>query len=175
MKILLLSIIACSALIYVANTHTDEPKPQAVTLPPVPPKDTVLAKAAKAIATIESHNNPKARRFEPRVFTRLTGLVALTFNEAKALNWRAAMLSTSCGKYQLLGTNYRKAGFDRIERMFHASEVEQDSAFMRFIRTQNIAHLLHARKWKQFARCYNGAGYRKNRYDVKLACLMEGA
>jgi muramidase (phage lysozyme) len=174
MKILIICSVSIAALCYIANTyHLPPPQTKAVVAIAAPPeRDTLLVKLSRAVAQIESRGNHKARRFEPHVFTRFTGQVASTFNEAKAINWRAAMMSTSCGKYQILGCNYRKAGFTKVEQMFRADSQTQDSAFVRFIKGQNIYHLIKSGKYSAFARCYNGAGYKKNRYDSKLIAEM---
>lgn len=172
MKVLLICIAIVSGLCYVANQSHLPPQQKSEPVVSAVPQDTLLIRLSKAIAKIESRGNHKARRFEPHVFTRFTGQVASTFNEAKAINWRAAMLSTSCGKYQILGCNYRKAGFTKVEQMFCADSETQDSAFVRFIKGQNIYHLIKSGKYSAFARCYNGAGYKRNRYDTKLIAEM---
>lgn len=175
MKILMICSVSVAALCYIANTYHLPPPQLSRQLSRqsvVIERDTLLVKLSRAVAKIESRGNHRARRFEPHVFTRFTGQVASTFNEAKAINWRAAMMSTSCGKYQILGCNYRKAGFTKVEQMFHADSETQDSAFVRFIKGQNIYHLIKSGKYSAFARCYNGAGYKKNRYDSKLIAEM---
>lgn len=174
MKVLIICIATVSGWCYLSNVMLREAE-KPVIAPPVVTQikqDTILDKLSHAVAKIESNGNYKARRFEPAVFKRLTGRVASNLAEAKAINWRAAMMSTSIGRYQILGTNYRKAGFAKVEQMFRADSVEQDSAFRRFLRSQGLVRLVHERKWKAFARCYNGRGYKKNKYDQKLLAEM---
>jgi len=173
MKILIICSVLVGSFCYLANTyHLPPPQPPKVNAVTLPPQDTVMIKLSRAVAKIESRGNAKARRFEPRVFTRLTGELASTFDEAKRINWRAAMLSTSCGRYQILGTNYRRAGFKRIEDMFHASPEMQDSAFARFVRSNGYDKYIRRGEYDRFARAYNGAGYRRNNYHTKLMAEM---
>lgn len=45
----------------------------------------------------------------------------------------------------------------------------QAEAFSRFIGVNNLARHLRDHNWAAFAHAYNGAGYKKNQYDVKMA------
>lgn len=172
MKVLIICIVSVGSLCYIANTSHLPPQTKAEVATVSEPSDTLIVKLSKAVAKIESRNNPKARRFEPHVFTRLTGEVASTFNEAKRIDWRSAAKSTSIGKYQILGCNYRRAGFKRIEDMYRAGSEEQDSAFVRFVTSSGLYTHIQRGDYAKFARGYNGKGYKKNRYDKKLIAEM---
>lgn len=173
MKTLLICIFSVGLLCYIANTSHLPPQTNVEAATAVlAPKDTLLLRLSKAVAKIESRGNAKARRFEPHVFTRLTGSVAKSFDEARKIDWRSAAKSTSIGKYQILGTNYRRAGFTRIEDMYRANEERQDSAFVHFVTVSGLYSHIQRGDYAKFARGYNGKGYKKNRYDKKLIAEM---
>lgn len=79
----------------------------------------------------------------------------------------------SMGFPQILGTNHKRAGYDSAKAMWDAFNADADEhlrAMARFIKADStMLNALRAHNWATFARRYNGAGYRKNRYDIKLA------
>lgn len=93
--------------------------------------------------------------------------------EASALDRNAALKSASYGKFQLLGENYRQAGFDNLQDFVNAmykSELAQLMAFVNFIKGDaKMWEALRVRAWRTFARRYNGPAFAQNQYDVKLA------
>lgn len=101
----------------------------------------------------------------PAEYERLTA--------AMALDRRAALQSASWGKFQILGMHYATCGFATVDDFVQAqcrSERAQLDAFVRFIMANPKMHAaLRERRWADFAYRYNGAGYKQNRYDEKLA------
>lgn len=94
------------------------------------------------------------------------------FNEAFALNPIAAMKACSWGKFQIMGFNHAVAGFATVGEFVDAmkqSEGEHLLAFVNFVINNNLADEIRNKNWAAFARGYNGAGYAKNKYDVKMA------
>lgn len=91
---------------------------------------------------------------------------------AIALDREAALLSTSWGKFQIMGYNYELCGFKSLQSFVNAmyeSEDAQLAAFVKFIKSNKRMHqALQSRRWATFARAYNGPGYMANSYDVKL-------
>ncbi|MEM9205565.1 MAG: N-acetylmuramidase domain-containing protein [Pseudomonadota bacterium] len=84
----------------------------------------------------------------------------------------AGLKSASWGLGQVIGFNHHAAGFPTVQdfaRAMTASEGDQLLAMARFIVTNKLDAAIRAHDWARFARGYNGAGYRKNRYDTKLA------
>lgn len=78
-----------------------------------------------------------------------------------ALDERTAYLVTSWGLPQMMGFNYRLAGYDSVEAMIRAfadSEDAQIEAMGRFIRARGLDDELRALDWRGFARGYNGPG-----------------
>jgi hypothetical protein len=94
------------------------------------------------------------------------------FESAKKLDKKAAMMSCSIGKFQVMGFNFALCGFRSVEEFWTAlgqSEGEQLNAFCNYVKAVGLDRELREKHWAEFARRYNGPGYKKNRYDEKLA------
>lgn len=92
-------------------------------------------------------------------------------NKAKKMNETCALQSASYGMFQIMGFNYKAAGFANVYSMINAftiSEDEQLKGFTGFIMSGNMAADLRAKDFTSFARKYNGPSYAKNAYDVKM-------
>jgi hypothetical protein len=92
--------------------------------------------------------------------------------EAVALDRAAALKSASWGKFQIMGFNHAAAGFPVLQHFVNAmydSEAAQLNAFVNFVLHEKLDDELRERRWADFARRYNGPGYRLNHYDTKLA------
>ncbi len=106
------------------------------------------------------------------------GEVTDRLDVAEQLDHTAALESASWGKFQIMGENYKQAGFSNVDDFVSAmndNEGKQLDAFTNYImndkRTFNgktMAQALKDKDWKTFARLYNGKGYKKNKYDTKL-------
>lgn len=96
---------------------------------------------------------------------------------AAKLDRDSALKSFSWGKFQILGENFKQAGFDTLQAFINAmveSERTQLKAFIAFIRADH--RLLEAGRtgdWATFARWYNGKNYRKFKYDIRLAAAAK--
>jgi hypothetical protein len=53
------------------------------------------------------------------------------------------------------------------------SEGAQLQAFVNFVLHEKLDDELRDRRWADFARKYNGPGFKANRYDTKLAAAFE--
>lgn len=94
------------------------------------------------------------------------------------LDKRAAMMSASWGKFQLMGFNHGACGFLSIEDFVAAmreSEVRHLEAFVGFIESNNLVDELQRKDFPGFARVFNGPGYAKNHYDTKMATAYVAA
>lgn len=92
--------------------------------------------------------------------------------KAIKLNRDAALKATSWGMFQILGVNHRLAGFGNVEDYVSAqtlSEGEHLKSFVNFVINNHLDDELRDRRWEDFARSYNGPGYKENRYDEKMA------
>lgn len=107
-------------------------------------------------------------------YTRLDR--ALELCRDAGLGDEPALASASWGLGQVMGFNARAAGFasarGMVERMAE-SEGAQLAAMARFMKSEGLHTRLQAHDWTGFARRYNGAGYWKNAYDVKLKAAFE--
>ncbi len=96
--------------------------------------------------------------------------------QASSLNLRAALKSTSWGMFQVLGANHSIVGWldllDFVEDMFKSERKHLDS-FVGFIEHNSLEDELRNKDWASFARVYNGPGYKKNKYDEKMAQSYE--
>lgn len=84
----------------------------------------------------------------------------------------AALRSCSWGLGQVMGFNHLAAGFGTVQKMVLAmmnDEAAGLEAMISFIKNNGLDDELRRHDWTGFARGYNGAGYAKNRYHLKLA------
>ena len=93
-------------------------------------------------------------------------------DKAKKINSDAAVSSASWGLFQIMGYHWKDLGYqsanDFVKRM-EKSEGEHLKAFARFVKKNNLVKHLKNKDWAKFARGYNGPGFKKNKYDEKLA------
>jgi hypothetical protein len=91
--------------------------------------------------------------------------------EAYALDSNAALLSASWGRFQILGRNFRAAGFGNVQGYVASvseSEVNQLRAFVSFIKSDPVLKGAISRKdWHGFAVRYNGPA--QQGYDATIA------
>jgi hypothetical protein len=92
--------------------------------------------------------------------------------EATALDRAAGLQSASWGMFQIVGMNFAACGFASVEDYVAAmcdSEAAQLAAFAAFCAHEELAPLLAAKNWTQFALRYNGPGEAENDYAGRLA------
>lgn len=90
---------------------------------------------------------------------------------ALTLNRTAALQSASWGIGQVMGENFRDAGFPTVDAMVAAmveSEDNQLAAMAGFIAAARLDAALSRHDWTGFARGYNGLDYARNNYDGVL-------
>lgn len=91
--------------------------------------------------------------------------------QAKLINEAAALESASWGLFQIMGNNWKSLGYSSIKEfvtLMHQDEGAQLEAFGRFLKVNKLIEPLQKLQWAKFARRYNGAGFKKNKYDEKL-------
>lgn len=97
--------------------------------------------------------------------------------KAMTLDRSAALQSASWGGPQIMGFNHKLAGFSTVEAFVDAMMTGSRAhlmAFVQFVKNSGLAPALrqitglHASAIA-FARGYNGAGYAKNEYHIKIA------
>lgn len=91
---------------------------------------------------------------------------------ACAIEEEAALLSTSWGLGQIMGSNFKLAGCASVHDMVMEaceSEAGQVRQMAAFIKAAGLQDELAAKNWAGFAKGYNGPQYAQNQYDQKLA------
>lgn len=85
----------------------------------------------------------------------------------------AALQSASWGLFQLMGFNHAACGYPDLQRFITAMYRSADDhlrAFTMFLRHDgHLVDALREHRWADFARVYNGPGFKANKYDTKLA------
>ena len=90
-------------------------------------------------------------------------------------NPEPALLSASWGMFQIMGFNYDKAGYASVTDFVNATATDEGAhleAFVSFLAATGLADELRRKDWANFAKGYNGSGYRANAYDTKLAAAF---
>lgn len=96
--------------------------------------------------------------------------------EAVKLNRDAALMSCSWGKFQIMGYNFPLAGFNTLQDFINAmyrSEKDHLQSFIHYIKEMSLDEVLRNQEWTEFAKRYNGPGYKRNRYDTKLKAAFK--
>jgi len=95
-----------------------------------------------------------------------------TLLSAMAINRDAALRSASWGLGQIMGFNAGLCGYSCAESMVIAFMDDEEAhldAMVSFIIASGLDDELRRHDWRGFARGYNGPGYAKNAYHIKLA------
>lgn len=149
--------------------------------------------AIRAFMKVESSgigfiNGKIVIRFEPHVFSKYSKVIISAgsenqtdewkaFNQAWAINQNSAMLSTSYGLGQIMGFNFRAAGFQTVGTMldaFKINEYEQVKGMLNFIKSNtNLRAAIKTLDWRKLAYNYNGPQYALNNYDQKLKAAYD--
>ena len=88
------------------------------------------------------------------------------------INIEAALSSCSWGMFQIMGFNHKSCEKDNIYTFvkdMYGSEYEQLNLFAAFVENNNLVKYLKSHNWDEFAKRYNGSGFKANKYDTKLA------
>jgi len=88
----------------------------------------------------------------------------------------SALMSASWGKFQIMGENFKLAGFKNVNDFVEAQKISESKhldAFFNYcknrkFRNKQLLDYLKTKDWQTFARAYNGPGYEANQYDLKL-------
>lgn len=101
-------------------------------------------------------------------YARLDQAFKIVDNEKVA---EAAYASASWGLFQIMGYHYKSLGYDEILQFvgeMKENEGQQLKIFSKFLTVNNLIKYLKNKQWAEFAKRYNGAGYKENKYDEKL-------
>lgn len=124
-----------------------------------------------------SASHPDISNATPGVYGKASEQHARLQRAAK-LDRDAAMRSASWGQFQVLGSNYQRAGYgslqDFLNAMIAGTAADHLRAFACFVHSDGrLEKALRAHDWPTFARYYNGPNYRKHHYDTLLARAYE--
>ena len=96
---------------------------------------------------------------------------------ARSFSDTAALMSCSWGMFQIMGAHAINLGYKDVQQMvrcMQASELDQLDAFCRFIEADSrLMRASHDLAFDKIALYYNGKGYRKFKYDTKLAASFD--
>ena len=82
-----------------------------------------------------------------------------------------ALESCSWGMGQVMGFHWKSLGYPSLQAFVNAmykDEASQIDAMLRFIKVNKLITPLKQCQWSVFAKGYNGAGFAKNQYHIKL-------
>tara|TARA_R100000789_G_scaffold7574_1_gene11870 strand:+ start:2703 stop:3278 length:576 start_codon:yes stop_codon:yes gene_type:complete len=91
--------------------------------------------------------------------------------QAIAIDFTAAYESASYGEFQIMGFHWEAFGWPNVYEFVKSMNTAkgQLNAFVTFIEVNNLARFLRNEQWAEFAKRYNGPGYKKNNYDTRMA------
>lgn len=92
--------------------------------------------------------------------------------EASKYDRTSALESASWGLFQIMGFHWKSLGFPTLQSFINTmyrDEMGQLDAGIRFIKMNKLDVHLRNENWAAFAKGYNGASYKVNKYDEKLA------
>jgi hypothetical protein len=95
--------------------------------------------------------------------------------EAHSIAGELALEATSWGLGQVMGFNYKAAGYPSARAMVEAFADDEENhldAMVNFIITNGLDDEIRRHDWRGFARGYNGSGYEANGYHTKLAAAF---
>ncbi len=98
--------------------------------------------------------------------------------KAQKIDRLAALKSASWGEFQIMGFNHKTVGYPDVESFVEAMKepgAGQIRAVLAFMDNNKLLSFVRGpnKQWAKFARGYNGAGYAKNQYNVKLEKAYE--
>lgn len=100
------------------------------------------------------------------------------FERAARIDPAATIASTSWGLCQVMGAHWQALGFSSAEELRRTARLSVDGQFAIGARFLTLGHLdrrLADGDHAGFARRYNGPGYKRNRYDAKIAAAWREA
>jgi hypothetical protein len=93
--------------------------------------------------------------------------------KAQKIDRVAALKSASWGEFQIMGFNHKAVGYPDVDSFVESMKqpgAGQIRAVLAFMDHNKLLPLVRGpnKNFARFAAAYNGAGYKKNQYDVKL-------
>lgn len=82
-----------------------------------------------------------------------------------------ALESASWGRFQVMGYHWKVLGYSSVQEFVNKAYTEEGQLelFIRFVKASpTVLKALKAKDWVGVARAYNGPGYAKNSYHIKM-------
>ena len=129
----------------------------------------LLPKSLRLTARNQRLAHPRAGRVaNPRAQARRWSRL----EHAIKINRIAALSSVSWGVGQVMGSHWQWLGYGSVDALVQEARSGlsgQVRLMARFIQKSGLVGKMNSQDWAGFARVYNGSGYRKNRYQEKMA------
>lgn len=97
-------------------------------------------------------------------------------DKAMEIDADIAYQSCSWGLFQIMGYHWKKLKYPSIKHFVYEmreSEAKQLDAFVRYCRAFGLVTHLKKKEWEDFAKKYNGSGYKVNKYHTRLKKAYE--
>jgi hypothetical protein len=125
---------------------------------------------------LPDHKDIVFERYDPKSYSGGVAEFA-RLERARKISDTAALSAASWGMFQVMGSNAKWLGYPDVQTFVAAmnkSEAEHLESFGRFITAKKmngrpLIDYLRNQQWATFAEGYNGASYKQNKYDEKLA------
>ncbi|MDE6318099.1 MAG: N-acetylmuramidase family protein, partial [Muribaculaceae bacterium] len=130
-----------------------------------PPHGVNLSSAKKKYPVI--FRSPDIKKYGSKQAAQYARLEA-----AIELNRESALESCFWGMFQIGGFNWRKCGcasIDEFYNLMNKSERAQLDLFAAFCIANDLVKYIRNKNWSAFSLRYNGPGYKRLRYDSKMA------
>lgn len=91
---------------------------------------------------------------------------------AMSLERSAALMSAAFGRFQIMGFNFAHCGYTDVESFVRALQNDERAhveSFVEYLLDAGMDEELRSHHWEAFSRRYNGAQYKRNRYEMRLA------
>lgn len=143
---------------------------------------------AEPLIRFEGHYFDKRLTGSTRMRARLRGLASpvvggvenpakqkdrwILLEKAKRIDSQAALESTSWGIGQVMGAHWQWLGYQSVTHLVEVARSGVDGQVQlieRYIEKSHLVAPLRERNWSAFARGYNGPGFAKSGYHIKLA------
>ncbi len=96
-------------------------------------------------------------------------------DSAMTIDTVAALEGTFWGMFQIGGFNWKICGYHGVRDFVNVmceSELAQLEIFARYIRARGLDKYIRARNWAAFSLRYNGPGYKRMKYDTRMAAAF---
>lgn len=138
----------------------------------------------RAYAPKHGVNIAQARKSHPIIFQRPNikkygsqqAAQYARLDAAIEIDRASALESCFWGMFQLGGFNWKLCGCKSVEEfveLMNTSERAQLELFATFCKSRNLVRFILKKDWAGFSLRYNGPGYKKYKYDTRMATLYE--